>query len=84
MHIIGLLWYGFIYGGEKMSKYDEKSKQYSIQYAKDKLHRVPLNIPKEEYAELKQAAADAGQSVNGFIKQAIRERINSLNIETYE
>lgn len=37
--------------------------------------RVPLDYPIAEYEDLKQAAKQAGESVNGFIKQAIKDRI---------
>lgn len=56
-------------------KYSEKSRDYSIQYAKDKLKRVPLDLTKEKYTELQAVAAAAGETVNGFIKKAIDERI---------
>ena len=40
--------------------------------------RVPLDINKDYYADtLKPAADAAGESVNGYIKEAIRRRIES-------
>lgn len=56
--------------------YNDKLRDYSIQYAKEKLKRVPLDLPKSDYEEVKRAAEAAGESVNGYIKTAIRERIN--------
>ncbi len=41
--------------------------------------RIPLDYPISEYDELKRAAANNGESVNGFIKAAIRDRIAKLN-----
>lgn len=59
---------------------DSKSKktQYDIQYAKEKLKRIPLDVTKEKYDEIKDAALRSNQSVNGFIKEAINEKIASL------
>ena len=59
---------------EKDSK--QKKTEYDIKYAKENLKRVPLDLPKEMYSEVKAAADAAGQSVNGYIKQAITERMN--------
>ena len=56
--------------------YNDKLRDYSIQYAKEKLKRVPLDLAKSSYEEVKQAAEAAGESVNGYIKTAIRERID--------
>lgn len=54
---------------------DDKRKQYLYQYQQDKLKRVPLDLTKEKYAQVQAAAAAAGESVNGYIKQAIDERM---------
>ena len=61
---------------------NEAKKKYDIQYAKDKLKRIPLNVQKEKYAEIKAAADAAGESVNGYIKKAIDERIKHTNPNT--
>lgn len=58
-----------------MSEYNEKSKAYSLDYAKRKLKRVPLDLPLEEYDRLSAAAEAAGESINGYIKTAIRNRM---------
>lgn len=47
-----------------------------LKYAATKLKRVPLDMKIAEYDELKQAATNAGESVNGYIKNAIRQRMN--------
>lgn len=52
--------------------------KYNMQYAKDKLKRIPLDVQKDKYEEIKAAADQAGESVNGFIKNAIDERIERL------
>lgn len=58
-----------------MSEYNEKSKSYSIEYAKARLKRVPLDLPLAKYQELADAAAAAGESINGYIKKAIEQRM---------
>lgn len=53
----------------------EDKAKYDIQYAKSKLKRIPLDVQKEEYEQIKTAADAAEESVNGYIKQAIRQRM---------
>lgn len=48
-------------------------KEYIYQYAKEKLKRIPLDVPKATYEEIKAHAEARGKSVNGFIKHAISE-----------
>ena len=48
---------------------------YMLQYQREKLKRVPLDLTKEKYQEVKAAADRAGTSVNGYIKAAINEKI---------
>lgn len=54
---------------------NESKKKYDIQYAKNKLKRIPLDVQKEKYDEIKAAAVIAGESVNRYIKNAISQRI---------
>ena len=51
------------------------SKEYNIAYKKENLKRVPLDLRKDQYLEVRAAAERAGMSVNGFIKAAINEKI---------
>ena len=44
-----------------------------------KLDRIVIQPGKEEGAKIRQAAADAGQSVQGYILQAIKERMEREN-----
>lgn len=44
-------------------------------YAKEKLKRIPLDVPKEKYEQIAAAAAAKGEKVNGYIKTAIEERM---------
>jgi uncharacterized protein (DUF1778 family) len=61
---------------------EEKTK-YDINYAKENLKRIPLDVQKEKYEEIKAAADAAGEKVNGYIKKAIDERMerDNQNIE---
>lgn len=54
---------------------NEAKKKYNLQYAKNKLKRIPLDVKKEKYEEIKAAADAAGEPVNGYIKKAIDERM---------
>ena len=59
---------------------DKKSKsQYDIEYAKKKLKRIPLDVTKEKYQEIKIAAENANESVNGYIKKAVDQRMERDN-----
>ena len=49
--------------------------KYDIEYANTKLKRVPLDVQKEKYEEIKAAATAAGESVNGYIKKAVDQRM---------
>lgn len=60
--------------GENMPTKEDKAK-YDINYAKVKLKRIPLDVQKEKYDEIKAAATAAGESVNGYIKKAVDERM---------
>ena len=44
-----------------------------------KLERIVIQPEKEEGAEIRQAASNAGQSVQGYILQAIKERMEREN-----
>lgn len=59
---------------------DNKSKKakYDIEYAKNNLKRIPLDVSKEKYQEIKNISANVNESVNGFIKKAIDIRIEKI------
>lgn len=57
----------------------EQRKDYLYNYQKEKLKRIPLDVPKEKYDEIKAAAEAAGEKVNGYIKKAIDERMERDN-----
>lgn len=52
-------------------------KKATMKYAKNNLKRIPLDVQKEKYDEIKAAATKAGETVNGYIKTAIDKRIES-------
>ena len=57
----------------------ESQKQARYNYAKKSLKRIPLDVQKEKYEEIKAAATAAGQSVNGYIKKAVDQRMEDDN-----
>ncbi len=54
----------------------DSQRQAHYKYKKAHLKRVPLDLKLEEYQEVKVAAEASGESVNGYIKKAIRLRLN--------
>lgn len=48
---------------------------YQNQFIKEKYDRINLTVPKGKKAVIKERASVAGQSVNEYINQAIRQRI---------
>ncbi len=55
--------------------YSKAKRDYNVQYIKDNIKRVPLDVQKDQYERIKSAADIAGESVNGYIKKAIEERM---------
>ena len=55
----------------------EKRKESMYKYARENLKRVPLDVQKETYEKITAAAKSAGMSVNGYIKQAITEKMEN-------
>lgn len=53
----------------------DKKTQYNLEYAKKNLKRIPLDVQKEKYDQIKAAADIAGEKVNSYIKRAIDERM---------
>lgn len=54
-------------------------KTYNANYAKTKLKRIPLDVQKEKYNQIKAAADAVGEKVNSYIKKAIEERMTRDN-----
>ena len=59
--------------------YKENKQKYITAYKKEKLKRIPLEVTKEKYEEIKEHAASTSESVNGFIKRAIDQTMLSDN-----
>ena len=57
--------------------YSKSKTEYNIQYAKKNIKRIPLDVQKEKYEEIKSAALTVGETVNGYIKKAIDNRLSS-------
>lgn len=56
--------------------YNEKTKDYSIKYAKENLKRIPLDVKKEYYESVIVPEAEKrGISVRAFILNAIEHEI---------
>ena len=56
----------------------ESQKKATIKYAKENLKRVPLDVKKEDYDRIKEAAELTGKSVRAFIIDAIEEKISKV------
>lgn len=54
-------------------------KDYLNNYHKDKLKRVPLDMKISDYEAMKDHVLKLGETVNGFIKRAIRETMDRDN-----
>jgi len=63
--------------GDNTVATSEKKKQYDLQYAKEKLKRIPLDVQKDEYVTIKAHADKQGESVSGYIKKSIRTRMEN-------
>lgn len=57
----------------------DAQRRAEAKYRKAHVKRVPLDLKLEDYATLQDAAEKNNESVNGFIKTAIAERIERLN-----
>lgn len=55
----------------------ENKKAYNKKYVSENMKRIPLNVQKTKYEEIKAAADNVNESVNGYIKKAIDMRIES-------
>ena len=61
--------------------YSESTYKASQKYKANNIKRIPLDVPKEKYEAIKTAADSAGESVNGYIKRAIDERMDRDNTQ---
>lgn len=61
--------------------YNETSYKAANKYKKENIKRVPLDMQKTEYEELKVIADVMNEKVNEYIKKAIRERMERDRLE---
>ena len=62
--------------------YIENKKAYNKDYAKNNLKRIPLDVQKAKYDEIKAAADKVNETVNGYIKKSIDMRMESESDST--
>ena len=58
----------------------EQRKESMYKYAKENLKRIPLDVQKEKYEEIKEAAATSGEKINSYIKSAIESKMSEVII----
>ena len=56
-------------------KAKENKLKYTHAYTKANYKRVPLLVSHEMYNDIKTASMEKGESVNGYIKTAIKNRL---------
>ncbi len=57
-------------------KAKENKRKYIHKYNKENYKRIPLDVTPMMYEEIKTHASSSGESVNGYIKKAIQDRID--------
>lgn len=60
-------------------KAKNNKKRYIREYTKDNYKRITLDIRKADFELIEKAAAASGESVSGYIKKAIMQRVESEN-----
>lgn len=60
---------------EKQLKTTAAQRRASVKWQKENYKRIPLDVPFLEYEKIKAEADSAGESVNGYIKKAINNRM---------
>ena len=58
-------------------KAKKKQNTYIANWKRQNVKRIGLEVSHEKYNEIKQAADSAGESVNGYIKIAIDNRLSN-------
>lgn len=56
--------------------YNPKYNEHYYKYRKEKYKRVGIDFTETDYEEIKAAADHSGDTVNGFIRKAIREKLD--------
>ena len=58
--------------------------KYINEFKKQNLKRIPLEVSKEKYEQIKEHTSKTDESVNGFIKRAIDQTMESDNLANPE
>lgn len=58
----------------------EAQKRASVKYQKKTYKRIPFDVRFDEYDIIKAAAENAGQSVNGYIRKALFDRMETERV----
>jgi uncharacterized protein (DUF1778 family) len=61
-----------------MSKYNEKQKEYVMNYMKENLDEIKFRVPKGKKEDYRNAAESHGMKLTPFIIEAIEEKISRL------
>ena len=61
---------------QKAAERKKKKAEYNVNYAKQNLKRIPLDVSLEMYERIKSFAAERNESVNGFIKRVILQELD--------
>lgn len=59
---------------------NRKKYEYNQRYAREHFKRIPLDVQRVWYTDILAHAKDRGETVNGFIKRAIRETMERDNV----
>lgn len=59
----------------------EAQKKANAKYRERNIKRIPLDVQKEKFEEIKATSERVGETVNGYIKKAIDERMERDNME---
>lgn len=57
-------------------KAKKKQNEYISNWKRQNVKRIGLEVSKDKFEEIKQAADSSGNSVNGYIKIAIDEKLS--------
>lgn len=60
-----------------MGKYNERHKEYTSKYIADNYDTMKVRCKKGYKEEIKAAADQAGESVNAYVMEAVRRRMES-------
>ncbi|GEM_PF-1679958 len=60
----------------------ESQKKAAYKYKQKNIKRIPFDVQKEKYEEIKSHSETRGETINGFIKRAIDETIQNDNHAT--